>query len=93
MTLFEKIPFKFEEEDYEIRVLYDEKTINVVAFHNNHPANGFRHQVKIPKYLDINQLLEADVLKELIEMAKNDIVEKRWEKLLNELSESKAIQV
>jgi len=85
MTLFKKIPMKFEEKDYEIRVLYDETTVNVVAFLNNYPFNGFRHQIQFPKKFDVKTILKADAVKELVEIVKNDIIEKRWEKLLKAL--------
>ena len=49
MTLFKKIPFTFEEKDYEIQICYDDSVINAVVFQNNYPANGFRHQIKISK--------------------------------------------
>jgi len=82
MILFEKIPMTYGDKDYEIRVLYDDATINVVAFHNNYPANGFRYQIKIPKRFDVKEILKTDAVKEFVEMSQNDIVEKRWEKLL-----------
>lgn len=41
MTLLKKIPFSFEGKFFEIRILLDDNTINIVVFHNNHPANGF----------------------------------------------------
>ena len=63
-------------------MLYDNTTINVVAFLNNFPVNGFRHQVKITKNFDIKKMLEMDAVKDLVEISKNDIIEKRWEKLL-----------
>ena len=82
MDLFKKIPMTFEGKDYEIRVLYDDTTINVAAFLNNHPANCFRHQLKIPKNFNVKRLLRTDAVKELVEVSKNDIIEKRGEKLL-----------
>jgi hypothetical protein len=81
MELFKKIPMRFEEKEYEIRVLYDDTTINVVAFFNNHPVNGYRHQVKLPQKCNVQELLENYSANELIETSKNDIFEKRWEKL------------
>ena len=38
MELFKKTPMTFDGEDYEIRVLYDDTLINVVAFQENHPS-------------------------------------------------------
>lgn len=81
MILYKKIPFSFEEKEYEIRVYYDDELINVVAFHNNYPANGFRHQIKVSKKLSMNELLEKDVINELVEMSQRDISERRWERL------------
>jgi len=85
MILFKKIPTKIEKKDYEIRILYDETTVNVVAFLNSYPANGFRHQIQIPKKFEVKKALKADAVKELVEMSKNDIIEKRWERLLKTL--------
>jgi hypothetical protein len=81
MILFKKIPFSFEEKEYEIRVYYNDKLINVVAFCNNYPANGFRHQIKVSKKLSVNEMLEKDVINELVEISKKDILERRWERL------------
>ena len=75
----------FEEKDYEIRVLYDDTAINAAVFLNNHPANGYRHQIKIPKRFDIEKILQSDAVKELVDISKNDIIEKSWEKLLKEI--------
>jgi len=81
MTFYKKVPFSFEEKNYEIRVFYDDKTINIVAFRNNYPANGLRHQIKIPKSIPIEEILKQKVIDELIEICKKDISEKRWERL------------
>ncbi len=80
MKLFKKIPISIEEKDYEIRVLYDDTVINVVAFLDNHPANGYRHQIKLPNKCNVLEVLEQNIAGKLIEMTKNDIIEKRWEK-------------
>ena len=81
MELFDTFPFSFEEKEYEIRVYYSDNLINVVAFHNNHPANGFRHQIQVSKKISVNELLKKDVINELVEISKKDILEKRWERL------------
>ena len=81
MTLFNKVPMKAENGDYEIRVFYDDSAINIVAFRNNYPANGFRHRILIPKNRDVKEVLEKEPVRELIEISKRDITEKRWERL------------
>lgn len=81
MILYKKVSFSFEEKDYDIKVFYDDKTINIVAFRNNYPANGLRHQIKISKSIPIEETLKQKVIDELIEICKKDISEKRWERL------------
>ena len=81
MKLLKKYPFTFEKNQYEIRVLYGDNTINIVAFNNNHPSNGFRHQIKIMKNSDTEILLKSDVVKGLVEISKNNVVEKTWDNL------------
>ena len=82
MTLLKKIPFMFEEKNFEIRILFGDNMVNIVAFYNNHPANGYRHQIKILKNFDPEKLLETETFKELVEISRNDILQKRWEKLV-----------
>ena len=78
MELYKKIPFKFENNLYEIRILHQDNLINIGAFLNNYPANGFRYQIQIPKHVEINKLLDEEHLYEFIDLAKRDITENRW---------------
>jgi hypothetical protein len=80
MELFKKIPFKFEENIYEICIYYEDNLINIGAFLNNYPANGFRYQIQIPKRVEMEKLLDEKKLGDFIEQAKNDIVQNRWKK-------------
>jgi len=82
MLLYKKVPYSFAERDYEIKVFYDNNTINIVAFKNHYPANGFRHQIKISKNLVMKEMLQKKVIDEFIEICKRDISEKRWERLI-----------
>jgi len=81
MLLYKKVPYSFAERNYKINVLYDNNTINIVAFENHYPANGFRHQIKISKNLEMKEILQQKVIDEVIEICKRDISEKRWERL------------
>ena len=81
MILHEKIPVSNQEKDFEIRVYYNDQMINVVAFQDNHPLNGFRHQIKLPKKCDVRATLENGVAGSLIAIAKEDILENRWEEI------------
>ena len=89
MELFQKIPFTFEGKEYEIRILFEERNINVVPFFNNHPANGFRYQIQIPKGVNIQGVLEQNAANDLVDKAKKDITEKRWEKVWKIIQENK----
>jgi hypothetical protein len=81
MKLFKQVPMRFEERDYEISIFYDDTVINVVAFLDNHPANGYRHQLQLPKKCNVLGVLEQNIAEDLVEISKKDIVEKRWEKI------------
>lgn len=78
MKLHKKIPWEYQKQLYEIRILHDKNLINIVLFRNNYPANGFRYQIQLPKKTHIPN---RDVYEHLIEYAKNDVIERRWEKL------------
>ena len=82
MILFKEIPFTFEGENYEIKIFYEENLINVVAFQNNYPASGFRHQIKVPKNISVKNVLEQAVVNEYVDICRKDIMEKRWAQLL-----------
>ncbi len=81
MTEHERYPFSFEGKDYEIRVLYNDTAVNVAAFHRGYPTNGFRHQILLPKDTDIQVILKKEAARDLVEMSKQDIREKRWDRI------------
>ena len=91
MKLFKKIPMRFEEKEYEIRVLYDDTMINLVVFLNNHPANGYRHQVKLPKECNVQRLLEKYLVNECNSGRENlrDDYPDFYDKLKTEMGESR----
>ena len=91
MRLYRIEPITFEEKTYEIRVYYSDTIINVVTFLNNYPANGFRHQILLPKKCNIKGVLREVTLDELIETSKKDIIEKRWEKLSKIIQKNMAV--
>ena len=88
MQLFKKIPMKYKEKNYEIRVLYKDHIINVAAFLNNHPANGYRHQILLPKSCNIKGVLTTGIVDELIEQSKTDIIEEKVERLSKVIHEN-----
>ena len=78
MKTFKKIPFSHNGEKYEIRIMYDESNVKIVAFLHNHPANGFRYILNFPKKYDIKKALKNDNLNTLIDFSRADIREDRW---------------
>jgi len=88
MRLFKKIPVRVEESEYEIRILYDDVTINVVAFLGNRPANGYRHQVKLPKSCNVEELLTEYSFDELVGISKSEIAERRWDRLASAIQKA-----
>ena len=81
MNLFKKLPFSFEDEDYEVRIYFDDTLITVISFKNNYPANGLRHQIKLSKKQSAEELLNSEVIGEMVEITKGDIIERRWSRL------------
>ena len=82
MVLFKKYKMPFEDKNFEIRVYYDDRIINVVAFLNNYPASGFRHQIKIPKKWNAKDFLDKKAVQELVEIAKSDVTSRRWQRYI-----------
>lgn len=72
---------RFEDKDYEVRVLYDNANIYAIPFYRNRPQNCYRYQIKIPKKVEVIQLIETEAVDSLINMAKDDILEKRGDTL------------
>jgi hypothetical protein len=81
MKELKRIPFMVEDNHYEVRILYDGNVINVAVFINNHPATGYRHHIQLPKNIDPRTIIKTNIFNETVELAKGDIIEKRWERL------------
>jgi len=80
MQLFKKIPFRYNENNYDICIYFEGNLINISTFKSNYPANGYRYQVQLPKNVKIENLLDEKNFTNLIDMARTDIIENRWEK-------------
>ena len=83
MELYKKTPLTWNNENYEIQVLYNDSLINVLTFLNHHPANGFRHQIRLQKGCNVQEILKQDIVGELIDISKKEIVENKWQKVSN----------
>jgi len=89
MSLLKSIPFEFEDQKYEIRIRDDELKIYIKAFLNNKPANGYTYQVDFPSKFYVENRFNMNLVEDFIKMAKDDILEKRWDKLLKLLQDNK----
>ena len=78
MKLFKKIPWEHGNKNYEIRILSENNLINILAFYNNYPANGFRYQIQLAHDAEIQKFLKIENFEHLIENLKDDIRNERW---------------
>lgn len=87
----EKKEFVFEDKNYEVRswLQDDNETYTVKVFLNNEPANGYNYDVSIE---DINDSKKGKfpqaLLKDLVDLAENDIKEKKWEKYIENMKDA-----
>ncbi len=84
MELFQKIPWSHDNQEYEIRIMFTDRLINILAFKDNYPLNGFRYQIQMSKNSEVQKLLNLENFEHIIEMVKDDIKEDRWNKLLKQ---------
>ena len=91
MQTMEKKEFVFEDKNYEVRswLQDDNETYTVKVFLNNEPANGYNYDVSIE---DINDSKKGKfpqaLLKDLVDLAENDIKEKKWEKYIENMKDA-----
>lgn len=88
MQLLKKVPLTYQNKDYEIRLLFEDNMINSVVFHDNRPANGYRHRVLLPKNCNVKKILATEIVDELIEISKADVIEGRGDKLTKVIREN-----
>lgn len=86
-----KKEFVFEDKNYEVRFWLqdDDETYTVKVFLNNKPANGYNYNVSIEDVNDSKKgKFPQDLLKDLIDLAENDIKEKKWEKYIENMKDA-----
>ncbi len=84
MKLNHTIPFEFEGKSYEIRIYSKGWKFNIRAYLDDRPANGYSYTVDLPTSFDIKNIMNIDAIQELVKLAKKDIENKKWEKLVNQ---------
>ncbi len=86
-----KKEFVFEDKNYEVRswLQDDNETYTVKVFLNNEPANGYNYDVLIENVNDSKRgKFPQDLLKDLVDLAENDIKEKKWEKYIENMKDA-----
>jgi hypothetical protein len=80
LPIVASVSFEDRGRNYEIRIFSDGYVFSVKAFTGNVAANGFLHSVTLPVAVDLKHAYGVDAVAMLIEDAKRDILENRWEK-------------
>ncbi len=71
--------------NYEIHIQLTGQELEVRAYGNGQPANGYSYHITLETKHELSVLAGQDAVKELIAVAKNDVIEQRYEKLLQAL--------
>jgi hypothetical protein len=72
--------FTFEGREYEVRVAHNGGTAIVRVFAGGKPANGYSYQVDLDTRMDFQHQYGAPVIAHLADTAKNDVIERMWDK-------------
>ena len=83
MEMIDREQFQFENNQYEVRLHTDGIKIIIRAFKDEKPANGFVYETTLSEQADIKKLTSVDTIKYFMDLAKNDIYEQRYEKLID----------
>ena len=89
MSAYQVTPFQHDGKEYEIRVNSDGLAVQIRAFLDGVPANGYIYQVNLTTAFDLKKIIGMDAIKDLIDMAKEDVKQKRWERFLEALDNTK----
>ena len=79
--------FAVNGKQFEIRLSRVGDAYEIRAFQEGSPANGFSYRVSIENQHDLKVLAGMDMVKELSRIAKEDVKEQRYEKLLEALKD------
>jgi len=71
--------------DYEIRIVQLEEGIVIRAFQSGRAANGYSYHVTLPDNIALKNVLGLHGIRYLAEKAKEDVVERRFERLMEML--------
>lgn len=89
MSGYQVFPFQHEGKEYEIRVTSDGITVQIRIFLDGVPANGYVYQVNSTTAFDLKKIIGMDAITYLIDMAKEDVKQQRWENFLEALDRTR----
>lgn len=88
MDIYKRVPFEFEGEKYEILVFREENGYRVRAFSDNKPVNPWVYFVDYETNMDFTWRIGESACDHLIAQAKSDIIEKRLDKLIDQVKKT-----
>ncbi|MDB6122006.1 MAG: hypothetical protein JWQ71_999 [Pedosphaera sp.] len=82
MNIIHKEPFTHKGKTYEIRVFSDGHNMTTQAFIGDKVANGYSHSITFPTAFGLKHQTGLEPMEDLIMLAREDIEEEKWEKLI-----------
>jgi len=82
MKLLHKELFEFEGKSYEVHIYSDGWKFTIRIYLNGNPANGYKYSVDLPTTFDLQQIHNVAAIQKLVELAKEDIQNKTWERFV-----------
>lgn len=82
MKLLHKEPFEFEDKSYEVQIYSEGWKFTIKTYLNGSPANGYKYSVDLPTAFDLQKIHNVDAIQKLVELAKEDIRNKTWERFV-----------
>ena len=70
---------------YDIRLWFSRGEYVIRVFQGDHPANGYSYLIALKPHPDLKILAGQDMVKELATIAKGDVVQQRYERLVEAL--------
>lgn len=88
MHLIKELIFTHANEEYAVRAISDGATIHIRVFKGRQPANGYRYSIDVNTSFDFGQYFGQNGMDHMMDGAKDDVIEGRWEKYLEAVRQS-----
>lgn len=88
--MIKSITFSHKGQEYEVRWALIGETYRIQAFKDGRAANGYEYSVALPIALAMANSIGVSAIENLIETAKRDVIEERWERFLKAVADLKA---